>query len=171
MASVLVRAFDLETIPGKSTNITDYNEAFPVHAENIEILAQHGITDVSDGLFRPKEEVNRGQIAAFLDRALDVRNSLDAGLVEATAINNTTVDVTFDSEQTAADAEQFEIPGLEVLDANVVAGPEGENNVVRLVTSAQTEDEEYRIHYNGDRTSVTFTGAAADATSPVEVIL
>lgn len=108
-------------------------------------------------------------MAVFLDRAMDVRNTLDAGLVDIEAVNNQTVHVTFNSEVTGVDAEQFDIPGLEVLDATVVAGPEGENNVVSLTTSSQTADEEYRLYYNDERTSLTFLGSGAEATTPVDV--
>ncbi|MFB4160982.1 S-layer homology domain-containing protein [Geomicrobium sp. JSM 1781026] len=169
MASILVRAFDLEPIPGADTNFTDLDDAYEAHLENIEILAHHGITSVESGLFRPKQAVDRTQMAVFLDRAMDVRNTLDAGIVSAQALNSQTVDVTFAEEVTAADAEQFAFPGLEVLDANVVADEDGNNTIVRLTTSTQTADEEYRLYYNGDRTSITFTGSGAEATTPVDV--
>lgn len=165
----LVRAFDLDPIPGADHGIVDLDDAYEAHLENIEILSHHGITRVDNGNFRPKESVDRTQMAVFLDRAMDVRNTLDAGLVDIEAVNNQTVHVTFNSEVTGVDAEQFDIPGLEVLDATVVAGPEGENNVVSLTTSSQTAEEEYRLYYNGERTSLTFLGSGAEATTPVDV--
>ncbi len=68
MATVLVRAFHLENT-GEKVTMTDVERISNDHQENVEILAQHGITTVSE--YRPKEAVSRAQFAAFLYRALE----------------------------------------------------------------------------------------------------
>ncbi|WP_237562934.1 5'-nucleotidase C-terminal domain-containing protein [Bacillus dakarensis] len=71
MASVLVRAFDLKATEEDIT-FTDWDSISPSHQENIEILAQNGITTgKEDGSFDPKAPVNRATFAVFLERALD----------------------------------------------------------------------------------------------------
>ncbi|GAK02647.1 hypothetical protein JCM19037_896 [Geomicrobium sp. JCM 19037] len=69
MASVLVRAFDLESLGG-NPEVIDLNDSSDVHRENILILTEHGITQTEDQRFRPREVVNRGQMALFIDRIL-----------------------------------------------------------------------------------------------------
>ncbi|MBM7631398.1 S-layer homology domain-containing protein [Geomicrobium sediminis] len=169
MATILVRAFELEPIEGAETNLTDLDKAYHAHTDNIEIITQHGISYVESGVFKPQDPVNRVQMAVFLDRAVDVRNTLDSGIAGLSATDNQTVDVTYYEEVEEVSAEQFEFPGLEVLDANIIEGEDGENNVVRLVTEPQTADEVYRLHYEGERTSLTFVGSDVDAEAPVEV--
>ncbi|WP_394138203.1 5'-nucleotidase C-terminal domain-containing protein [Cytobacillus oceanisediminis] len=70
MASVLVRAFDLEDT-GEEVTFTDMDRVSPSHLENVKILAQNGITTgKEDGSFDPKSPVNRATFATFLYRAL-----------------------------------------------------------------------------------------------------
>ncbi|RSL28835.1 S-layer homology domain-containing protein, partial [Salibacterium salarium] len=73
MATILVRAFELEPVEDSDAEVNDLEDAHESHQENIQILAQHGITETEDGNFRPKEAVNRAQFATFLDRALEVQ--------------------------------------------------------------------------------------------------
>ncbi|GLB60273.1 5'-nucleotidase C-terminal domain-containing protein [Cytobacillus sp. NCCP-133] len=70
MASVLVRAFDLEATD-EEVPFTDLDRVSPSHLENVKILAQNGITTgKEDGTFDPKSPVNRATFATFLYRAL-----------------------------------------------------------------------------------------------------
>ncbi|EZH66273.1 hypothetical protein DH09_10070 [Bacillaceae bacterium JMAK1] len=169
MASILVRAFELENIPGDDTVVEDIELAYESHVENILILAQHGITSTSDNTFRPSASVTRGQLASFLERSIEVKHTIDSGLEDIQAINNTTVDVYFEDSVVDVDAEDFAFTGLDVVDAEVVAGPEGNNNVVRLTTASQEEGAEYKLVYQGEYTTLTFEGTVAEATTPVEV--
>ncbi|SFQ36300.1 S-layer homology domain-containing protein [Salibacterium halotolerans] len=77
MATILVRAFNLEPKEDASANVADLDEANASHQENIEILAQYDITSTENNMFRPKETVNRAQFATFLDRALEVQEPLE----------------------------------------------------------------------------------------------
>ncbi|SDI63536.1 S-layer homology domain-containing protein [Alteribacillus bidgolensis] len=72
MATILVRAFELEPVEDSDATVGDLDEAHASHQSNIEILAQYDITSTADGNFRPKETVTRAQFAAFLDRALQL---------------------------------------------------------------------------------------------------
>ncbi len=54
-----------------------------VHKDNIEALAASGITQgCEDGLFCPRDLVTRGQMAAFLNRALNLPAAGSAGFVD-----------------------------------------------------------------------------------------
>lgn len=75
MASVLVRAFELELDPnGEDVSFTDWDAVSPTHQQNVKILAQHGITTgKADGSFAPKAPVSRAAFAVFLSRALEIQ--------------------------------------------------------------------------------------------------
>ncbi|OXT16760.1 hypothetical protein B9K06_13775 [Bacillus sp. OG2] len=72
MASVLVRAFDLEDT-GEEVSFTDWARISPSHRENVKILAQNGITTgKADGSFDPKSAVSRAHFVTFLYRAMNM---------------------------------------------------------------------------------------------------
>ncbi|MGD6842994.1 S-layer homology domain-containing protein [Bacillus infantis] len=72
MASVLVRAFDLEDT-GEEVSFTDWERISPSHRENVKILAQNGITTgKADGSFDPKSAVSRAHFVTFLYRAMNM---------------------------------------------------------------------------------------------------
>ncbi|WP_158736941.1 S-layer homology domain-containing protein [Alteribacillus sp. YIM 98480] len=177
MATILVRAFDLEARDDVDADVGDIDEAHESHRSNIEILAQYDITNTADGNFRPKETVTRAQFAAFLDRAMEVDKGIETSVSSVTAVDNTTVEVGFDGDVEAAAAEDFTFdPELAVLDAEVISPSDSEENqdaegsVVRLTTEEQTEDEEYTLSYQGETTEQTFTGVAAEPAVVVEDI-
>ncbi|MFJ9463460.1 toxin-antitoxin system YwqK family antitoxin [Viridibacillus arvi] len=76
----------------------------------------------------------------------------------AKAINNTTVEVTFDSAQNAKDisAGRFKIEGLEVTNASV---KQTDSKVIILTTSAQEGGKKYTVALDGVK-SRTFVGAS-----------
>ncbi len=67
MATILVRAFDLE---GERKGVFNDVDSDYWAYDEIEILASHGIARGSNGNFRPGEAVTRAQFAVFLKRAL-----------------------------------------------------------------------------------------------------
>jgi hypothetical protein len=72
MATFLVRALGLEPVPGQRF----FDVGNTTHASNINAIAAAGITlgCVPDGsLFCPQDPVSRGQMAAFLQRAMKSR--------------------------------------------------------------------------------------------------
>lgn len=69
MASLLTRALDLPAGDGSFPDVADGS----AHADGIAAVAQAGITTgFVDGTFRPDEPVTRGQMASFLQRALEL---------------------------------------------------------------------------------------------------
>ncbi|WP_240376107.1 S-layer homology domain-containing protein [Bacillus piscicola] len=95
MATILVRAFDLEPIKGEEADVSDLEEAHESHQDNIEVLAQYNITSTADGKFRPKETVTRAQFAAFLDRALEIAEPTDISEVNALTDDGHVLEVKF----------------------------------------------------------------------------
>ncbi|SDI02995.1 S-layer homology domain-containing protein [Alteribacillus persepolensis] len=116
MATILVRAFDLED-KGEDPGVVDIDEANASHKENIEILAQYGITNTADGKFRPGETVNRAQFAVFLDRALEVAEPTEIAGVSALTEDGHVLQVDFTSpyreELDRSDIRIFESASLE----------------------------------------------------------
>ena len=71
MASILVRAFELKPV-GKTVDFKDMKDASVSHQQDIQVLAQNGITfGFSDGTFRPNEVIDRATFSVFLYRALE----------------------------------------------------------------------------------------------------
>ena len=97
--------------------------------------------------FRPTESLTRGQFASFLYRTinLELEETLDASVK---AINNTTVEVTFDEEVKDIKALDFANQRLEVDNAVV---KQTNKKVVVLTTSAQTADVEYKVSVNEEK--------------------
>lgn len=76
MASILVRAYDLKDL-GTPVELSDIDKINPSHRENVNILAQHGITIGKIGpngerYFDGTAPVTRVQFAIFLSRAMEV---------------------------------------------------------------------------------------------------
>ena len=68
MAAFLVRTLQLEKVTDSNKFIDDNGHIFE---REIEILANNGITDgCDDQKFCPQDYVTRGEMAAFLTRAL-----------------------------------------------------------------------------------------------------
>jgi len=76
MASILVRAFELKPV-GKTVEFKDMKDASMSHQQDIQILAQNGITfGFSDGTFRPNEVIDRATFSVFLYRSLEKNGAL-----------------------------------------------------------------------------------------------
>lgn len=116
MATMLVRAFDLEPVEGEEANVVDLEDAHESHRENIEILSQYNITSTTDGKFRPKETVTRAQFAVFLDRALEVAKPTEILEVNALTDDGHVLEVKFSSpyrgEINRSDVRVFETESL-----------------------------------------------------------
>ncbi|WP_026701899.1 S-layer homology domain-containing protein [Salibacterium aidingense] len=95
MATILVRAFELEAKEDSDATVGDLDQAHESHQENIEILAQYDITSTEDGNFRPKETVTRAQFATFLDRALEVQEPLEIANISALTEDGHILEVEF----------------------------------------------------------------------------
>lgn len=74
MATVLVKSFNLQNYNLREMNVDiNLNNVSPSHRENVQILANLGITKVNKQKnFMPGNRVTRGQFATFLSKAIDV---------------------------------------------------------------------------------------------------
>ncbi|WP_071393428.1 S-layer homology domain-containing protein [Bacillus tuaregi] len=71
MASVIVRAFDLEPVSDVNVTLTDLNQVSTAHVDDVKVLFQNGITKgKNNGAFDPKGSVSRAEFSVFLHRAL-----------------------------------------------------------------------------------------------------
>lgn len=167
MASVLVRAFDLEDT-GEEVTFTDWDKISASHRENVKILAQYGITTgKEDGSFDPKSPVNRATFVTFLYRAMGIEAAPAAEVVEVKSIDTTTLQVKVKGQLEEVSASDFEFDGgLEVKEAKIVEAPAAaaEDEVyttVELTTSEQEEGKTYNL--------VSFLGAEVEGDVSVEV--
>lgn len=171
MAVVLVRAineiYDLDLVAEYKaekfkSEISDLDKAFSAEQrEAITALDYAELTDAAkqaNKAFNPANSITRGQFASFLNRTinLEVVAPVDASIK---AINNTTVEVTFDEEVDTDNvkAENFTIEGLKVTNASV---KQTNKKVVVLTTEAQTADKEYVLSYKDEEIG-KFKGVAA----------
>ncbi|WP_277680221.1 S-layer homology domain-containing protein [Gracilibacillus dipsosauri] len=65
MATVLVNAYEW-VLEGEPVQIKDLDRAHTSHQENIQILAQKGITVIPNGYFKPSDPTKRIHLASFL---------------------------------------------------------------------------------------------------------
>ncbi|MFJ7952321.1 S-layer homology domain-containing protein [Lysinibacillus sp. NPDC096418] len=172
MAVVLVRAINeiagVDLIAAYKdadfkSSISDLDKAYSAEQrEAIVALEYAEITQVTS--FNPANSVTRGQFASFLYRTMemDIEVAVDASVK---AINNTTVEVTFDEEVEDVKSLDFAIEGLEISNAAV---KQTNKKVVVLTTSAQTADTEYTVTLDGEKIG-SFKGLAAVIPTAIKV--
>lgn len=99
LATILVRAFELEPKEDVEANVADIEDVNASHKENVKILAQYDITNTSDGNFRPGETVNRAQFAVFLERAMEVANqSSEIAVEDVSTLSTSSFEVNVDGK-------------------------------------------------------------------------
>ncbi|EFI67190.1 S-layer protein [Lysinibacillus fusiformis ZC1] len=167
-AKVLVDAFGLEG----SESLSQFADASQVKGWAKDALE----TAVANGIFTGSEEngklnlkpnaaITRQDFAVVFARTLDLAvETVDASVK---AINNTTVEVTFDEEVNVDDvkAANFKIEGLEVKSAAV---KQTNKKVVVLTTAAQTADKEYVLSYKDEEIG-KFKGITAVIPTAIKV--
>ncbi|WP_394141267.1 S-layer homology domain-containing protein [Cytobacillus oceanisediminis] len=159
MASVLVRAFDLEDT-GEDVTFVDWHRISPSHRENVKILAQHGITTgKEDGTFDPKTAVNRATFVTFLYRAMrDAGLIVEAPAVEianAAAVNSKTVELTGNGLHNL-EAGDFVLAGNQV--ASYKAEEDGKKATLVFEESFKSGEEQLLKVANDELTAdVSFT--------------
>lgn len=125
MASILMRVLDMndvERAEGNGGQVTDLDDALAVHQDNIQALQAHGITQTTDGTFRPMEPVSRSQMATFIERTLAVLYTDELGLQSMEMVDPYTFNIHFnrDIRDVEWDADDFRLRGntehLEVID-------------------------------------------------------
>ncbi|AVK82720.1 hypothetical protein C3943_03690 [Lysinibacillus sp. B2A1] len=178
MAVVLVRAineiYDLDLVAeykeaGFKSEISDLGAAFSAEQrEAITALEYAELTNAANlpgKAFKPADSITRGQFASFLYRTINLE--IDE-VVDATvkAINNTTVEVTFDEEVGNIKDLDFKIEGLEVKNAAV---KQSNKKVVVLTTAAQEVGKEYTVTLNGEEIG-KFKGVEAVIPTAIDIV-
>ncbi|MEY9971935.1 hypothetical protein ABH966_002308 [Lysinibacillus sp. RC46] len=115
--------------------------------------------------FKPNDTITRAQFASFLDRTMKLEYTAPAKAA-VKAINNTTVEITFDKEVENVQALNFEIKDLEVKNAAV---KQTNKKVVVLTTASQTADKEYTVSLAGDEIG-KFKGVTAVIPTKVDIV-
>lgn len=168
-AKVLVDAFGLEG----SESLSQFADASQVKGWAKDALE----TAVANGIFTGSEEngklnlkpnaaITRQDFAVVFARTLDLAvETVDASIK---AINNTTVEVTFDEEVDTDNvtAGNFKIEGLEVKNAAI---KQTNKKVVVLTTAAQTADKEYVLSYKDEEIG-KFKGIASVIPTAIKMV-
>lgn len=170
-AKVLVDAFGLEG----SESLSQFADASQVKGWAKSALE----TAVANGIFTGSEEngklnlkpnaaITRQDFAVVFARTLDLVDTETPVDASIKAINNTTVEVTFDEEQDTDNvkADDFKIDGLEIKNASV---KQTNKKVVVLTTEAQTADKEYVVSLKGEELG-KFKGIAAVIPTKVDIV-
>lgn len=178
MAVVLVRAineiYELDLVKEYKaakfkSEISDLDKAFSAEQrEAITALEYAELTNAANlpgKSFKPADSITRGQFASFLYRTINLEVSTPAS-ASVKAINNTTVEVTFDKEVENVQALNFEIKDLEVKNAAV---KQTNKKVVVLTTAPQTADKEYTVSLNAEEVG-KFKGVSAVNPTKVEMV-
>ncbi|WP_374963864.1 S-layer homology domain-containing protein [Lysinibacillus sp. RS5] len=178
MAVVLVRAineiYELDLVKeykakGFKSQISDLDAAFSAEQrEAITALEYAELTNAANlpgKAFNPANSITRGQFASFLYRTINLEVTSPAS-ASVKAINNTTVEVTFDEEVENVQALNFEIKDLEVKNAAV---KQTNKKVVVLTTAPQTADKEYTVSLNAEEVG-KFKGVSAVNPTKVEMV-
>lgn len=164
-ASVIVRAFGLEG----SADLSKFADADKVAGwakEDMAIAVANGVIKGNGSELNPKASITRAEIAVMVHRTIEGENTdpveTELKVESVSAINNTTVEVTFDEEVTEVDKADF------VFDNNLVVSEakvkEGNKKVVVLTTSAQTAGTTYSLNYQGEPTGKSFVGVTSALT-------
>ena len=149
MATVLVRAFDLEAQDDVEVTLTDLEQVDNSHRANVEILFQNGVTTGKENgtIFAPKEAVNRATFAVFLYRAMNLEATVDSvTVVDATTLDvvlsdGTEETVTLDTalEANVATEVTFEVDGVEYTETVTYVVTTPEVTGVSAINLVQTE--------------------------------
>lgn len=168
-AKVLVDAFGLEGSESLS-QFADASQVKPWAKDALETAVANGIFTGSEENgklnLKPNAAITRQDFAVVFARTLDLAvETVDASIK---AINNTTVEVTFDEEVDTDNvtAGNFKIEGLEVKNAAI---KQTNKKVVVLTTAAQTADKEYVLSYKDEEIG-KFKGIASVIPTAIKMV-
>lgn len=168
-AKVLVDAFGLEGSESLS-QFADASQVKPWAKTALETAVANGIFTGSEENgklnLKPNAAITRQDFAVVFARTLDLVDTETPVDAAIKAINNTTVEVTFDEEVDNVQALDFKIDGLEIKNAAV---KQTNKKVVVLTTEAQTADKEYTVSL-GEEKIGSFKGIAAVIPTAIDVV-
>ncbi|MGE7020708.1 S-layer homology domain-containing protein [Solibacillus cecembensis] len=164
-AIILVDAFGLEG----SADLSQFKDSASVKSwaqEALEIAVANEVMKGDGGNLKPNASISRQEFAVmyFRTEALETTEETVSGSVKA--INNTTVEVTFEDAVADVKALDFAIEGLTVSNAVV---KQSDKKTVVLTTSAQTADVTYTVTVDGEAVG-TFKGVSAVVPTKVELV-
>lgn len=168
-AKVLVDAFGLEGSESLS-QFADASQVKPWAKDALETAVANGIFTGSEENgklnLKPNAAITRQDFAVVFARTLELVDT--EAPVDATvkAINNTTVEVTFDEKVGNLDELKFEIDGLEIKNK---AHKQSNDKVVVLTTAAQEVGKEYTVKLDGEEIG-KFKGVEAVIPTAVDVV-
>ncbi|PWA12642.1 hypothetical protein DCC39_05320 [Pueribacillus theae] len=149
MASVLVRAYDLEKLDTDENVKINLKNVSPTHQGSVQTLANLGITVATDN-FKPLNNVTRGQFSSFLKRTIDKYEAPSEGVAieSVKAINAKTLEVTFDS---GIDADKAKLEVVKsTIKQNISKTTWAEDNKsVRLELTTKLTKGEYVVNVTG----------------------
>ncbi|MFJ7371583.1 S-layer homology domain-containing protein [Lysinibacillus sp. NPDC098008] len=165
-AKILVEAFELEG-EADVTGFADSSQIKPWAKKYLEIAVANGIFEGTDtNRLNPNNSITRQDFALTFQRTLNKVNNETPVDTFVKAINNTTVEVTFDEELDSVKASDFSIDGLEIKNAAI---KQSNKKVVVLTTASQTAEKEYVLSYK-DEVIGGFKGVAAVIPTAVSVV-
>lgn len=165
-AIILVDAFGLEG----SADLSEFKDSASVKSwakEALEIAVANGVMKGDAGNLKPNAPISRQDFAVMYHRteALEVTEE-EVVSANVKAINNTTVEVTFEDAVVDVKALDFAIEGLTVSNAVV---KQTDSKTVVLTTSAQTADVNYTVTVDGEAVG-SFKGVSAVIPTKVELV-
>ncbi|TDF93454.1 S-layer homology domain-containing protein [Paenibacillus piri] len=173
-----IRAMGLEEAAGKlavDAKLSDLKQVSSWAQAHVSLAFKIGFVngiDNADGSlkFSPKDSAERQALARlayefktnkskFVDKAKELANVVtELAVSSASAVSNTSVEVTFNKEISSVDKADFTFDNdLTVTKAELKAESK---TVVVLTTSSQTVDKVYKLSYKGKDTGVTVTGVS-----------
>lgn len=166
-AKILVEAFGLEGEADLS-QFADASQVKPWAKKYLEIAVANGVFEGTDAnKLNPNNSITRQDFALVFKRTVDkVEGETPEEAAFVKAINNTTVEVTFDEEVANVQALNFKIDGLEIKNASV---KQTNKKVVVLTTASQTAEKEYVLTLD-DEVIGGFKGIAAVVPTKVELV-
>lgn len=170
-AKVLVDAFGLEGSESLG-QFADASQVKPWAKSALETAVANGIFTGSEENgklnLKPNAAITRQDFAVVFARTLDLVDAETPVDASIKAINNTTVEVTFDEEVDTDNvtAGNFKIDGLEVKNAAI---KQTNKKVVVLTTAAQTADKEYVLSYKDEEIG-KFKGIAAVIPTAIKMV-
>ncbi|TBL68324.1 S-layer homology domain-containing protein [Paenibacillus thalictri] len=173
-----IRAMGLEETAGKLpvvAQLSDFNEVSSWAQAPLSLAFKigfvNGIENADGSLrFSPRNHAERQALARlayefktnkakYIDKAKELVHSAEFAVSSVNAVNNSTIEVTFNREILAFDATDFTFDnGLSILKVELKSDSK---SVIVLTTSAQTEGTVYKLSYKGKDTGKMFTGLAA----------
>ncbi|MGR6904122.1 S-layer homology domain-containing protein [Lysinibacillus sp. BSL11] len=168
-AKVLVDAFGLEGSESLG-QFADASQVKPWAKTALETAVANGIFTGSEENgklnLKPNAAITRQDFAVVFARTLDLVDTETPVDAAIKAINNTTVEVTFDEEVENVQALNFKIDGLEIKNASV---KQSNKKVVVLTTAAQEAGKEYAVTLDDEKLG-SFKGIAAVIPTKVELV-